>query len=247
MKQYIQLLLAILTLINIHAYGMELVTQPTTEKMIEKWTTVDQMIEALENRWAITLEKSAQEKQPPHEICVPLWNYNSITSTSNMQNSSSISAFNLGNNIATALYVKYNNEDQYAGIAHYSNLSFKKHSEAIKLLCAEAINAQHTEKKITKVNFFIVKSAKYEYNKKIKLIVPDEDNAYYPSNPLEHPLEYYAKKIFEKIKKVKTTSIFYDISKDTVEYPRIVKITLYSQKASIMTHNEKNKPVLTLL
>jgi hypothetical protein len=210
------------------------------ESLIYEKPTVDDLINYLEDYWGKWIKKYAQNKESENETYVPLWNsrYINTTPTQDIQKPLIISAFRL-HNIATALHIVYNNGDQFASITNYCDSNIIKHNKAIKKLCTHALNQQNAHKKISRVNFFIIKP--YD-------IIPLK-NSYYPYSDL--PLEHFPKKLLEPITSIKTTVFCYHpldiktvkISPDQsldVYFP-VFELILYPNKAFILTDNKKIK------
>lgn len=94
--------------------------------------------------------------QRPNEVLVPMWGSNSITASSSIESPLIISTNGLNGCSATALHIKYNNGEQYAGITHYPPFSEREQEEKLKLQCLEALKAQVETKKIIATNFFFI-------------------------------------------------------------------------------------------
>lgn len=116
------------------------------------------------------LKQCAINAQRDNEICVAMCHFGSITSTPTLRFPKIISINGLGACLATALYIRCDNREQYVGITNYPRLSYKEQQDKLNYLCSEILKAQHETKKIIKVDFFFIApfSINQSYTKEYK-------------------------------------------------------------------------------
>lgn len=114
------------------------------------------MEQSLKNEHKEILKTLTLAHQRPNETCISMWDFGSTTSLPTAKSPVIISTNGLGGCLATALHIKYNNGEQYAGITHYPPLSDKEQQNNLKTLCLQALKGQNKTKKIIATNFFFV-------------------------------------------------------------------------------------------
>lgn len=190
------------------------------------------LIQALEETRKI-IQPLVIQLQRPNETCVSIWDSNSITSTPDIKSPLIISTLELGGCLATALHIKYNNGDQYAGITHYPPSSRNDQENIVKMQCLQALKHQTETKKIVATNFFF--SAPKE-EEKIAISI------FHPVMPSRNDLAYKILhcRINIELKKtgiIKTHFIPYDIFESTEE--RDIELILYPDKATLRIKNNE--------
>jgi len=136
-----------------------------------------QECQEIEDEYKGYIHELTKKSQRPNEVCVPMWGSGSISSQPISNQPLILSTSGLAGCIATALHVKYNNGEQYAGMTHYPPSSINVQKNAVRNLWLEAFASQHQTKKIEAVNsFVIVPGEEQKNNDHWELVIASQEN-----------------------------------------------------------------------
>jgi len=196
----------------------------------------DQMIgDFLESKYKKITKEKFMKEQRSHETLVSDWERRCIT----MQPTNTIPltlTTNINNDIATVLLVQYNNNEQYAGMTHYSSLSKLKHFAEVERLCTEIYSTHSENKQITSINFFVTMPT--------ATLIDKQGHLHYSA------LQNLVSEKLEKISPIKTHLIPYAYATTALFTPgkkRDLEVILHPDKATVISRNGNKRVELPLI